>query len=362
MNPKLNSTVSVVKLNDQILEFFKTNTRQQVRIKVEDDSILQLVTSLDGKKSVSQISSEQNIDPNELQHLLDFLRRKGILDNVEPKSDFFNYKKFRRVIHFLSEYSISHEHLLQMWNNIRSSTVLIIGLGAVGTWVACNLAESGVGRLILMDGDKIDITNLHRQYGFRESDIGKYKIDVLAQRLLDYSKDICVVKIPKFLECNTLENLEVGNIDLVINCADKPNVDTTSLWVGEYCMQHHIPHIIGGGYNMHLSLIGQTVLPGETACVKCFQTQLETENRIDSSLVKKLAVKNRKVGSFAPMCSLIASMIGMESIKGLTKYIKPSNINRRGEFDIFTMDIKYKTYEKRDDCEWCGKHGKYCGS
>ena len=362
MNPKLNSTVSVVKLNDHILEFFKTDTRQQVRIKVKDDSILQLVTSLDGKKSLSQIASEQNIDPLELQNLLDFLKRKGILDNVEPKSDFAYYKKYRRVIHFLSEYSISHEHLLQMWNNINTATVLIIGLGAVGTWVACNLAESGVGQLILMDGDKVDITNLHRQYGFCENDIGKYKIDVLEQRLLDYSKDIQVLKVPRFLEHDTLENIKVGNIDLIINCADKPNVDTTSLWVGEYCMRHNIPHIIGGGYNMHLSLIGQTVLPGKTACVKCFQTQLETENRIDPSLVKKLAVKNRKVGSFAPMCSLIASMIGMEAIKVLTKYIEPSNINRRGEFDIFTMDIKYKSYEKRDDCEWCGKHGKYCGS
>lgn len=362
MKPKLNSTVSVVKLNDQILEFFKTNTRQQVRIKVKNDDILQLVTSLDGEKDISQIATEQDINICELQKLLDFLQSKGILDSVEPKSDFVNYKEFRRVIHFLSEYATSHEHLVQMWNNINSATVMIIGLGAVGTWVACNLAESGIGRLILMDGDKVDITNLHRQYGFSESDIGKYKIDVLEQRIHEYSKKVCVVKIPKYLEGNSLKNMEEYNIDLVINCADKPSVDTTSLWVGEYCMYHHIPHIIGGGYNMHLSLIGQTVLPGKTACVRCFQTQLEEENKIDHSKVRKLAVKNRKVGSFAPMCSIIASMVGMEAIKVVTKYIEPSNINRRGEFDIFTMDIKYKSYEKRDDCEWCGKHGKYCGS
>lgn len=61
MKPKLNSTVSVVKLNDQILEFFKTNTRQQVRIKVKNDDILQLVTSLDGEKDISQIATEQDI-------------------------------------------------------------------------------------------------------------------------------------------------------------------------------------------------------------------------------------------------------------------------------------------------------------
>lgn len=100
MRPKLNSTVSVVKLNDQILEFFKTNTRQQVRIKVQDDAILQLVTSLDGEKEIDQIAKEQNIDPSELKVLLDFLQGKGILDNVEPKKRFFSLRKISKSYTF----------------------------------------------------------------------------------------------------------------------------------------------------------------------------------------------------------------------------------------------------------------------
>lgn len=363
MKPKLNSSVSVVKINDAILEFFKSNTRQQLRIRVHDDSILQLVSSLDGERDVKQIVSEENLDLDDLNALLDYLRNKGILDNVEAKADFMQYSKYRRVIHFLSEYSTSHEHLLQMWKSIQEARVLIIGLGAVGTWVACNLAESGVGSLILMDADVVDISNLHRQYGYDEADVGKYKIDVIERRIHEYSDRIQVCKICKFLTENTLEDtlreLDETSISLVINCADKPNVDMTSLWIGEYCMKHGIPHIIGGGYNMHLSLIGQTVLPGQTACVKCFQKKLEEENSINPEMVKKLAVRNRKVGSFAPMCSLIASMVGMEAIKVISGCCMPSNINRRGEFDIYTMDIKYKQYEKRDDCEWCGEAGKY---
>ena len=61
MNPKLNSTVSVVKINDHILEFFLTNIRQQVRIKVEDDLILEIVTDLDGKRTVSQLAADYYI-------------------------------------------------------------------------------------------------------------------------------------------------------------------------------------------------------------------------------------------------------------------------------------------------------------
>lgn len=359
MKPKLNSTVSVVKINDHILEFFLTNTRKQVRIKVEDDLILEIVSSLDGKRTTSEIAADYDISVEELTKLMDFLQANGIIDNVEPKEDFLHYEKFRRVIHFLAEYSHSHEHLLKMWNRILNSTVLVVGLGAVGTWVACNLAESGVGHLILMDPDTVDISNLHRQFGYRECDIGRKKVDALEERIHDYSDYTTVIKNYNFLDECALHIFDELPIDLIINCADKPTVDNTSLWVGEYAMQRGIPHIVGGGYNLHLSLIGQTVIPGKSACLKCFQKTLEEENTIDTTRVKKLSVKNRKIGSFGPMCSVVASMVGMEAIKVLSGDIKPSNINRRGEFDIYSMDIKYKNYKRRDDCEWCGKNGKY---
>jgi len=94
MKPKLNSTVSVVKINDSILEFFLTNIRQQVRIKVEDDTILNIVTTLDGQRTVEEIAKEYDVRVDELTALLSYLRSKGILDNVDPKEDFPSYERF----------------------------------------------------------------------------------------------------------------------------------------------------------------------------------------------------------------------------------------------------------------------------
>ena len=330
-----------------------------MRIKVEDDTILNIVSSLDGTRTVQQIAEENDINPEDLKFLLGFLRERGILDNVIPKEDFQEYGRFRRIIHFLAEYSSSHSQLLKMWNSIQNSSVLVVGLGAVGTWVSCNLVQSGVKSLIVMDGDVVEESNLHRQFGFSMADLGKKKVDALEQRLKEYSNDVNVIKIHSYLNEENLHALDMLPIDLIINCADKPTVDATSLWLGEYAMSRGIPHIVGGGYNLHLSLIGQTVIPGKTACVNCFQKTLEEENKIDRTKVKKLNVKNRKIGSFGPMCSMIASMVGMEAIKVLSKDITPSNINRRGEFDIYTMSIQYKNYERRSDCEWCGENGKY---
>lgn len=359
MNPKLGSAVSVVKISDSVLEFFKSNTREQVRIRVVDDMILDIVNHLDGTLTINQITKQYDVEKESLVHLLKFLEAKGILDNANPHEDFHDYERFRRPINFLNDYSTSHNQLVAMWENIQNSCVLIIGLGAVGTWTACNLAQSGVKTFILLDPDIVDITNLHRQFGFEESSVGKYKVDVLEMKLKQYNPEINVQKCIESLNQGTLQQFDDKKIDLIINCADKPNVDTTSLWVGEYGMKHNIPHIVGGGYNLHLSLIGQTVIPGKTACVKCFQKQLEEENTIDSNRVKKLQVKNRKVGSFGPMCAMIASFVGMEAIKVLSKHIKPANVNRRGEMDVYTMDIMYHDFQRRKDCEWCGDEGKY---
>lgn len=359
MNPKLNSSVSVVKINEEVLEFFKTNTRKHVRMHVKSDLILDIVNSLDGTKSKEEIEQEYNVDSEKLEHLISFLESKGLLNVVEPSNDLPEYAKYRRVINFIMDYATSHSHLVDMWQKLRNSNVLIIGLGAVGTWVACNLVQSGVKNLIFIDGDKVEESNLHRQFGYTENDVGKRKADVLEKRLKAYSSNVSIKKVYEFLDENLLDRFGNEKIDLIINCADKPTVDATSYWVGEYAMKHKINHIIGGGYNLHVSLIGQTVLPMDSACVECFRENLEEENKIDPSRIKKLAVKNRKVGSFGPMCSIVASMIGIESIKILTGCCSPANLNRRGEIDIFTMNVKYKKYEQRKDCDWCGQHGKF---
>lgn len=359
MNPKLKSSVSVVKLSDNVLEFFKTNTREQIRLKVNADKIIDITKSMNGEYSILEIAKNYDIDYTSLVNLVDYLNEKGVMEHINPTDDFYKYDSYRRIINFLSDYSKSHTQLTEFWGNILNKTVVIIGLGAVGTWVSANLVQSGITKIIIVDSDTVELSNLHRQFGYTEEMIGQKKIYALEKHLKQYNPDLEIEKIDCFLDENTLARLDDKKIDLIINCADKPNVDTTSLWVGEYCMRRNIPHIVGGGYNLHLSLIGQTVIPAKSACVKCFEKQLEEDNKIDTTRVKKLQVQNRKVGSFGPMCSLIASQIGMEAIKIISECTIPANINRRGEFDIFTMDISYKTFNKREDCEWCGKNGKY---
>lgn len=356
MNYKLRSSVSVVDLGNNILELFKTNTRKAIHLKTNNSTIKQIILSMDGNTSTDEIGKKLGIDvkKNDFTMLISYLKRKAVLANDALVINRPDYSKYRRVIHFIEDYSDSDESLLEMWENIRDSNVVIVGLGAVGTWVAVNLIQSGVRNIILIDNDTVDISNLHRQFGYTEQDIGKKKTSVLANRLREFESELNIVEINSYLDSTMLSQQINEPIDLIINCADQPTVDQTSEWVGRYCMEHAIPHIVGGGYNLHLSLVGQTIIPNKTACYKCFDVQLKAVNDIEGKKIKRLHTKNRKIGSFGPMCSLIASFIGMEAIKVLTKHITPDNTNRRGEFDIYKMELNYTNFEKLEDCPWCG--------
>ena len=74
MNPKLGSAISVVKISDSILEFFKSNTREQVRLRVQDDTIMNIVDNLDGSLSIDEIVEklQDNLDNQQVVKLLTY--------------------------------------------------------------------------------------------------------------------------------------------------------------------------------------------------------------------------------------------------------------------------------------------------
>ena len=75
---------------------------------------------------------------------------------------------------------------------LQNAKVAVYGIGGVGSYVVEALARSGIGYLVLVDYDKYDITNINRQLGATHSTIGKYKIDVMKERILDINPNIKV--------------------------------------------------------------------------------------------------------------------------------------------------------------------------
>lgn len=354
---RLRSSVALVESPGK-LEMFRTNVRESLRIKLEYENIIGLLAKFDGKTLARVILGGEGIDFVDGEELITFLTENHILIEVDCSylPEVFGEKY--RIINLIEDYVFSTAGVIEALEKLSTSPVLIVGLGAVGTWVATNLAQSGVANFILVDDDIVDISNLHRQDGFFQDDVGAKKVDVIERRLQEILK--CnVIKI-----CDRLDEgffVRHGlDFCLAINCADYPSVDHTTELIGEYCMQKKIPHLIGGGYNLHLSLIGQSVLPGQSACVRCFRRALEKINQADLEGVKKLNRLNRKIGSFGPVCAVSASLTSSEAFKILIgAFSRLATLNRRVEFRIRTADFAFTEIEKNDNCEWCGSSGKY---
>jgi len=104
---------------------------------------------------------------------------------------------------------------------LQNANLLIVGLGGVGSFAAEFLARSGVGKMTIVDGDVVDITNINRQLPALHSTIGQSKVELVAERLLDINPRIQLTKINEFL--NPERMLEViGNekFDYILDCID----------------------------------------------------------------------------------------------------------------------------------------------
>ena len=102
---------------------------------------------------------------------------------------------------------------------IKNSKVLIVGLGGLGCPVAEYLSRTGVGTIGLIDHDKIDLSNIHRQSMFTTKDIGKFKVKVVSDRVKKINPNIKIESYKKKLNQSNVENL-IKNFDIVVDGTD----------------------------------------------------------------------------------------------------------------------------------------------
>ena len=107
---------------------------------------------------------------------------------------------------------------------INNKCVLILGVGGVGGYVAEALARSNIGKLILVDFDVVDESNINRQIIALESTIGMKKVDVLEKRIKEINSGCEVIKIDKFIDLENYLELFEYNIDYFVDACDTMTV------------------------------------------------------------------------------------------------------------------------------------------
>lgn len=107
---------------------------------------------------------------------------------------------------------------------IKNTTVLIIGLGGVGSFALESIVRNGIGKVIIVDNDTIDITNLNRQLIALNSNIGENKTDAFEKRIKDINPNCIVKKITKFMTKENINELFEEKVDYIIDACDTMTV------------------------------------------------------------------------------------------------------------------------------------------
>jgi tRNA A37 threonylcarbamoyladenosine dehydratase len=103
---------------------------------------------------------------------------------------------------------------------LKNANILIVGVGGVGSFAAEFIARAGVGKITIVDGDVVDITNINRQLPALHSTVGKPKIDVVGDRLLDINPELTLTKIKEFLSPERAFEIVDEQYDYVMDCID----------------------------------------------------------------------------------------------------------------------------------------------
>lgn len=178
-------------------------------------------------------------------------------------------------------------------DRLRHSCVTVLGVGGVGSHCIEALARSGVGHLILVDHDKVSLTNINRQSIALHSTVGQYKTKVMKAKIADISPEIQVMTYEEFVLKENLEQVFEIRPDYIVDAIDTV---TAKLAVAEYAKEHQIPLIssMGTGNKLHPEMFEIDDIRNTSVCPLCRVMRKELKKRNVESL-KVLYSKEKPV-------------------------------------------------------------------
>jgi len=354
MNPKFCDNIDAGVDEQHQLHFVFVNARRHLTVQADPDTV-EVVSLMDGSRNLEQIHASLNgrVGLPQIEQLAAKMAELRLIRDASRGRRQSQEGRYVRQTSFFADFT---DDPAGAQERLRAATVAIVGLGTIGGAIAVHLARAGVGRIRACDTDTISDSNLPRNAVYTNADVGQDKVEVAASRLREVSPELAFEgKRLDVRSATDVEGLAAGS-DLVINCADQPSVAQTSEWTGQAAMALGLPHILAGGYRTHLGFVGPTVLPGRSACWKCFEMDYHQNDPFAVNGWKPLAAGRPTGGSLGPLGAVVAGIHAWEAIRILTGILPPAMTNRKGEIDFVDMSVSYHAVDRNPDCPVCGQN------
>ena len=216
---------------------------------------------------------------------------------------------------------------------------LVIGAGGLGSPVALYLGTAGVGRLTIVDDDKVDITNLQRQIAHNLARVGQPKAESARDTIAAINPDVQVLPLFERADAARLDAL-VRTADVVVDCSDN---FATRHAVNAACVAHRKPLVSGAAIGFDGQVSVYDTRSAEAPCYACLFPAEATFEEVQCATM----------GVFAPLVGIIGSMQAAEALKLLTG-IGPSLAGRLQMLDARAMEWTEIRMARQPGCPVCG--------
>ena len=225
---------------------------------------------------------------------------------------------------------------LQGQEKLLASRVLIIGMGGLGSPVAMYLAAAGIGHLVLVDDDDVELSNLQRQIAHGTNDIGLKKVESAKQSIHNLNPDIQVTTYAKRLNDKDLSR-EVLTADVVIDGTDN---FSSRFALNKSCLENKTPLVSGAAIRME----GQVSVFNKTPNSPCYRCLYKDEGELDTSCSNN--------GVLSPVVGIIGSIQATEAIKVILN-IGDCLDGKLLVLDALHMEWRTLKLKKDPDCPVC---------
>lgn len=306
----------------------------------EDDMLIKLFEiikkPITKKEIIRKLQDNSTLSVEEITEAINYLKEEKFIVEYEEYNKIINSGIYNRQNLFFSMVSDD----LKEWKIEKSANILILGIGGVGANVAVLLSRAGFDNFTFVDCDKVEESNLIRQIPYTINDVGKYKTQALREKIKSEKINIVNKKIMK--ESDVEE--EITSADFVICTLDKPARIIRRI-INKLCVKHNKP-VIFSGFAEHVAMIGPFIVPPKTACLKCIEKENNNEP-LNNVMITP---------SYGPLCTIIAGIVSNEVINYFFKFKENNLINKTMMFNILSYEINIINWEKKKDCEVCGKN------
>jgi bacteriocin biosynthesis cyclodehydratase domain-containing protein len=282
------------------------------------------------------------------------LAELGLIEDAATDDDWLSaaeQQRYDRQLEYFGVLAPTGDCRAASQDRLRAARVVVIGLGGVGGWALWALAAAGVGQLVGVDGDLVELSNLNRQTLYRERDLGKPKALATARTLAEFNSAVSFEAVERRLENREQVAAIVEGADFVVEAADWPPY-RLSRWINSCCAEAGVAHI-GASQFPPLVRVGPTFAPDRDGCLACVETAARGNDPLFDELAAWREGADTLAATFAPACSLIGGILSSDVIHHLTGLAEPATLQASLVIDIRTLEQRRIPVEPVPGCPIC---------